>query len=628
MNPVETELHIDVTPNILWRVLGGTVATALNEPYLVRLDVETEVSEGEPLRLLGSASSLVLRRGTQENPYGGVVSSVRVAEHHGTTVRASLVIEPALAALRHGRDTRIFQDKSVPKVLEEVLTEGLRPYGREARVELTRTYPVREYTVQYQESDFDFVHRLMEEEGILYFFEPGEDGVETLVLLDAPQQHPPIRDGAVLEYSTTSTKGDAVGTEYLRSFEPISIVTGTEVATRHFDWTHPDVQIEGKADDARETEAPNGSSHGPRRESYEHDESLTLHDYEHVYRDHDVSDQARIRRERQARDALTIEARGSVSGIRAGVRFEVNGHPSIALNDAYVVVSATHRFGDHRASDDRSDADTEYENTFLAIPATVAYRPQRLRSRPRVRGIQTALVTGPEGEEIHTDEHGRVKVQFHWDRHGQLNERTSCWIRASQSWAGPGWGAWILPRVGMEVVVSFIDGDLDRPLVTGCVYNGTHETPYPLPEKKMVSTFKTNSYPGGGGYNELRFDDTKNSEEIWMHGEKDWNTVIENDLTREVQHDESQTVRRNRTRNVGVNESVFVAAVQSTTVGVNRLVQVGKDQIVTVGDTLDLRCGKSRIVMNKEGVIRIEGTELRLGASNEVWIAGKLVHLN
>ncbi len=311
---------------------------------------------------------------------------------------------------------------------------------------------------------------------------------------------------------------------------------------------------------------------------------------------------------------------------------------------------------------------SHYTNRFVAVQAEVPYRPRRVHARPRVHGIQTALVTGPAGEEIHTDEHGRVKVQFHWDRVGQMDERTTCWIRCMQSWSGKGWGAWVLPRVGMEVVVSFIDGNLDRPLVTGCVYNGDNPNPYELPAKKMVSTFKTNSYPHGDGYNELRFDDTKHAEEIWMHGEKDWNTVIEHDLTRDVRHDETQHVTHDRTRTVGhdeqvtvqhdrtktvdknetlvvgvnrsrmvganetvavgANQNLSVVANQETNVGSNRTVNVGIHHLLTAGETLELRCGSSRLLMEKDGKITIEGTEFHFGASGEVWVAGSIINLN
>lgn len=669
MNHVEALFHADATPSITWNVLGATVTSGLNEPYLIRMDIESDRADADPLELLGSASTFILRRNLGENVYGGVVSSVRVLHQHARTIRASLVVEPALAALRHGRDTRIFQEKTVPAVLNEVLTQALAPYGRKVQIDVLRDYPKREYTVQYQESNFDFVHRLMEEEGIIYHFDPGEDGVEKLVLIDAAQQHPIIEDGPVLEYSSVHGDAGLMAEEYVRKLEPVSTVVGTEVTTRHFDWTHPATLVEGQASSQREGEAPDGASFGPQRESYEHDEQLTLHRYFLAYRAYDVADQPRIRREQQARDALTVEAQSSVARVRAGVRFELNGHLSLGLNAPYVVVRAAHQFGTHMdasrgAADDRSN----YENRFVAVPAEVPYRPLRVRPRPRIQAIQTAIVTGPAGEEIHTDEHGRVKVQFHWDRLGQLDDRTTCWIRCMQSWSGNGWGAWVLPRVGMEVVVSFVDGDVDRPIVTGCVYNGDNHNPYQLPAKKMVSTFKTNSYPGGDGYNELRFDDTKGEEEIWMHGEKDWNTVIEHDLTREVRHDEVQTVTHDRTRSVGhdehitvrndrtaaveanetltvganrrrsvaVNESIAIGASQKLAVvvdqtakiGGNRQVDVGVDHLLTAGETLELRCGASRIVMDKAGKITIEGTEFRFTSSGEVWVVGKPINLN
>jgi len=668
MNQVEAIFFADASGGITWNVLGASVSSALNEPYFIQLDIEAERPDADPLELLGSASSLVVRRNFGENVYGGIVSAVRAHHHHGHTVRASIVVEPALAALRHGRDTRIFQEKSVPTVLREVLTDALAPYGREVQVDLLRAYPDREYTVQYQESNFNFVHRLMEEEGIVYHFETGEDGVEKLVLLDSPQQHAPIEGNPILEYSSVMGDAGLMAQEYVRAFEPVSKIVGTEVATRHFDWTHPAVLIQGHAAGGGERDVPDGAAFGPPRESYEHDEQLTLHDYSLAFRAHDVADQQRVRREMQARDALTFQAESSVSAIRAGVRFDLNGHPAIALNAAYVVIAAAHYVGTHVSALGGGEERSNYANRFTAVPAEVPYRPRRQRVRPRVHGIQTAIVTGPPGEEIHTDEHGRVKVQFHWDRKGEMNEKTTCWIRCMQSWAGRGWGAFVLPRVGMEVVVSFVDGDLDRPLVTGCVYNGDNANPYEMPAKKMISTFKSNSYPGGDGYNEFRFDDTKDQEEIWLHGEKDWNTVIENDLNRDVLHDETQNVTRNRTRTVGndervrvdnnrtktvganetlnvganrtrmvganetvtigANRAVSVVAAETTNVGADRSVRVGLKHLLTAGVSLELRCGQSRILMEADGKIKIEGTEVRVTATGDVIVNGAFIRLN
>ncbi|MEZ4340320.1 MAG: type VI secretion system tip protein TssI/VgrG [Sandaracinaceae bacterium] len=667
MNEIEAILSVDPMPASPWRVLGATVVSGLNEPYLVRIDVESVVPFAEPQQLLGSSAALILRRDLVDNVYGGIVSSVKAHHWYTRAVRAQLLVEPALAALRAGRDSRIFQEKTVPEVLQEVLAEGLAPYGREVEIDLRRTYPAREYTVQYQESDFAFVHRLMAEEGILYRFDEGEGGVEKLVLTDAPEQHPPVEGLPILEYSIVDHEGGLLAHEHVRRFEPIAKIVGTEVATRHFDWTHPSALIDGYAAGEEEGEVPHGASFGPPRESYEHDEPLTLHDYALAYRAHDVEDQQRLRRELQARDALTFEGESSVRALRAGARFDLNGHAHIELNAAYVVVSVKHQVGTH-AREDGERRRGHYHNDFVAVAADVPYRPKRVHPRPRIRGIQTAIVTGPAGEEIHTDEHGRVKVQFHWDRLGQMDDKTTCWIRCMQTWAGPSWGAFVLPRVGMEVVVSFIDGDVDQPLVTGCVYDGDRATPYELPAKKMVSTFKTNSYPGGDGYNELRFDDTKGAEEIWIHGEKDWNTVIEHDLTREVRHDEHQKVTRHRTRRVGVNEQVtvgsnrtkrvganetltvgasrtrMVGADESVTIGANQTLSVVKDQKtkigehrsvkvgltheITAGVSLELRCGASRILMEADGKITIEGTEFHFTSSGETFIQGSLIHLN
>ncbi|MEC7524413.1 MAG: type VI secretion system tip protein TssI/VgrG [Myxococcota bacterium] len=659
---MEAVFLADASEGIPWTVEGATVRSATHEPYVAVVDIKTRIPGVDPLELLGSPASLILRRDLTENVYAGIVSSVRVRHDHDRDAGARVVIEPALAVLRHGRDSRIFQEKSVPTILAEVLTEALAPYGREVQVEVQRTYPLREYTVQYQESHFDFVHRLMEEEGILYRFEATGDA-ERMVLFDDPSQHPAM-DEALLEYSDTVGGGGLIEQEYVRSFEPVTELGRTEVKTRHFDWTHPSVLIEGEAAGERPGEGPDGGSFGPTRESYEHDEAFTLNEYQLAYRAHDVTDQQRLRREAQWRDARRFTGKSTVLGVRCGLKFALNGHPSLPLNAEYTIVRATHRLGTHA----RGDLGLHYDNEMTVVLGDVPYRPKRTRQRPRVHGLQTAIVTGPAGEEIHTDERGRVKVQFHWDRLGEMDEKTTCWIRCMQTWSGNAWGAFVLPRVGMEVVVSFLDGDLDRPLVTGCVYNGDNDVPYPLPDKKMVSTFKTNSYPGGDGYNELRFDDTKGEEEIWVHGEKDWNTVIENDLYRDVRHDETQNVVRNRTRtvgndervtvdknrvktvhvnetlnvganrtrNVGANETVMVGANrtagvvenENTQVGGHRTMRVGATHLLTAGDSLELRCGQSRIFMEKDGTITIEGTEFRFSASGDVFVVGSLIHLN
>ncbi|MFK7988378.1 MAG: type VI secretion system Vgr family protein [Sandaracinaceae bacterium] len=621
MDQVEASFLSDETPSVLWAVEGASVGTALNEPYLARIEIVTDQTMVDPLDLLGSSASLTLQRNLVSNVYGGLVSSVQLRHDHDGRPRARILVEPALAALRHTRDSRIFQEKTVPEVLGEVLEAALAPYGREAVIDLTRDYPKREYTVQYQESHFDFVHRLMEEEGIVYFFEPDDTGVERLVLIDTTKQHPAIESG-MLEYSVVTSGGGVIAREYVRSFEPLSIVVGSSVRTRHFDWTHPSAMIEGENEGEREGVGPDGAALGPERESYQHDEPLTLHQYSQSYTAYDVKDQELLLRDAQVRDARRVQAESTVVGLRAGQNISLHGHPIVELNADYITVRGTHTYGSSATG-----GDTNYKNRFVVVPSDVLYRPRRTRARPRVHGIQTAIVTGPAGEEIHTDEHGRVKVQFHWDRLGEMDEKTTCWIRCMQTWAGKGWGAFVLPRVGMEVVVSFVDGDLDRPLVTGCVYNGDNPGPYDQPSKKMISTFKTNSYPGGNGYNELRFDDSKGAEEIWIHGEKDWNTVIENDLDRKVFHDETQHVSNNRRRNVGVNETVTVGSNRSKTVGANETLNVGANRSRSVGanESLSIGANRTKNVLKDEKSVIGENQKVRVGLTQSVYAGEEIL---
>lgn len=273
-----------------------------------------------------------------------------------------------------------------------------------------------------------------------------------------------------------------------------------------------------------------------------------------------------------------------------------------------------------------TDADP-YANRFECIPHAQTYRPARRAPKPRVYSVQTATVVGPAGEEIHTDEHGRIKVLFHWDRRDVHDETASCWVRVQQSWAGPGWGFVFLPRVGMEVVVTFIDGDPDRPLVTGCVYNGTNQPPYPLPAEKTKSTMKSQSSPGGSGFNELRFEDRAGAEEIFLHGQRDWNTVVENDVTERVGHD--------RTRHVRNDEAVHIGRHHVQSVGTTRTRSVGEDESVSVGGDRELHIGgdsqrqvggAERIGIDGDRRVRVQGSErARVGGDRVESVGGHRV---
>jgi type VI secretion system secreted protein VgrG len=247
--------------------------------------------------------------------------------------------------------------------------------------------------------------------------------------------------------------------------------------------------------------------------------------------------------------AKLLKGEGHCRAFCAGYTFTLTEHDRADMNDTYVLQWVS-----------LSATQSHYANAFVAFPATVPFRPPRLTPKPRLTGAQTAVVVGKSGEEIWTDQYGRVKVQFHWDQAGHNDENSSCWVRVAQAWAGQGWGTLFIPRVGQEVVVSFLDGDPDCPLVTGTVYNAQQTVPYTLPDEQTKSTLKTNSSKGGGGFNELRFEDKKDAEEIFVHAQKDFNVTVQHDATTEVHNDATTTIKQNRTVTIQeANDKLVVA---------------------------------------------------------------------
>jgi type VI secretion system secreted protein VgrG len=402
-----------------------------------------------------------------------------------------------------------------------------------------------------------------------------------MVLGDSSDAHGEIESlhGSLLLYA--SSDGGVEGHEFVRRFEVSSQVRPTQVVTRHFDWTHPSVSIEG--DSADSDPGPPGDDVAgayvePEREVYQHDEQpLTLHEYDgQAYGASDVSDQARLRREAQAWEARVAAGDSTVTGVTAGGFFDLSGHPRSDLDGRYLAIGVTHHFDDYGR---------KYRNELLCIPEAVPFRPKPSRPKPRIDSTQTAVVVGPSGEEIHTDNHGRIKVQFHWDRLGTNDENSSCWVRVMQPWAGAGWGHVFIPRIGMEVMVSFVDGDPDRPLVMGTLYNAEHPLPYPLPDEKTKSTIKTETSLGGGGFNEIRFEDKAGSEEVFTHAQKDQNEVVENDHTTTVHHDQMIRVDNDQTQEVGNDQTEHIFNNQSLEVDVNRTIQVHGNFDETVDGT-------------------------------------------
>ncbi len=586
-------------PTETWSVTRLSGQEAVAELYEYAVDLCSEDLHADPDALLGASSSVTITRGLRERFIRGVVRRVERMGVRGARLTARVFLVPALWAASKRVDSRVFQQMTTDEILRDVLQRALADFGRAVRITLDRTPAEREYCVQYRESDLDFVRRLTEEEGIWWYFDhTGEK--EELVLVDAPSSLPdaPSLDGPL---SVAGPEADLRGSESIRHFEGLRELQSTSVVARDFDWTRPSLDMTRPS---RGTDAQ-----GMDREVYDYPAGLTIGPYDagaKQYTGDDGVDRARVRRE--ARDARSERYLGESNavGFTAGTVFEVVGHGDASLEARYAITrleiageQPEHFYDDARDASTSAGVAERYRNSFTAVLADRPWRARQNAPRPRIASAQTATVVGPAGEEIYTDEHGRIKVQFHWDRIGARDEQSSCFVRVSQAWAGPGWGFVFIPRIGMEVVVAFLEGDPDRPLVTGCVYNGANTPPYTLPDEKTKSTIKSNSSPGGGGYNELRFEDMAGSEEIFIHAQKDFNEVVEHDHATVVHNNQSNSIDCNQTESVGGDQSLSVTGNRTKTVEKKETNTINAERHTTVKPLDELTVnGRRETVVN------------------------------
>jgi type VI secretion system secreted protein VgrG len=422
-------------------------------------------------------------------------------------------------------DCRIFQNKSVPDIVTQVFSDrGFTDFANR----LTGTYNPREYTVQYRETDFNFISRLLEDEGIFYFFEHTTDK-HILVLADKPTAFVDCPTQSTAAFDTTAGLWQDV--DVVLAVRRACQLRVGKVTENDYDFTKPKTSIDANLDSAR------------KGEFYEYPGKYTLRD--------DGSRYARVRLEEQEVRLLTAYFESNCRAFRAGFKFTLTGHARPEVNIAYALLAIQHHAAnDMHISGELPEAVT-YSNSFEAIPATVPYHPPRHARRPFIQGSQTAVVVGKSGEEIWVDQYGRVKVQFFWDRAGKMDENSSCWIRVAQLWAGKGWGAIFTPRIGQEVIVDFLEGDPDRPIITGRVYNGDQTVPYALPGEQTKSTIKSMSSKGGGGFNEIRLEDKAGSEQVFIFGQKDEDIRIQNDAREWIGEDRHLIVTRDQLEKVG-----------------------------------------------------------------------------
>jgi type VI secretion system secreted protein VgrG len=605
-------------------LIGLEGGELLSRPFRYTLDLVSENDAIDAQARLRKAVSVTIDRGDQPPVllHGLIRRFRQLGKNEGyTSYQAEIV--PWIWFLSLTNDCRIFQAETVPDIVEKVFRGAGFP---DFDVRCRGSYAPREYCVQYRESNLDFVSRLLEEEGIHYYFEHAA-GKHTLVLSD--------QSALASDCDTGGTRmGDDIGgqEDIVHWLEADHVVHIGEVEFRDFDFVQA-------------PEPLSSSTSGSGKEPF--------YDYHPGrFTTQDAGERsARLALEVQEARQHVVRGSGSCRHFRSGYAFTLQAHYRADANQKYLLTSVTHKAAGGNL---RSAGQSAVEHTcdFEAVPISVPFRPDRLTPRPVVAGSQTALVVGPAGEEIYVDEYGRAKVRFHWDRGDSSDENASCWVRVATTWAGRNWGAIQLPRSGEEVIIAFLEGDPDQPIIIGRVYNAHHMPPYSLPANKTQSGVRTRSSKQGSAsmFNEIRMEDLKDSEELYIHAQKDKKVIVENDRSEEVGHDETIVIRNDRTETVENDEKITIKRHRTEEVGGDETIKVkgkrteavdgdekidisGKRQTAVTGDEAgkfqakrtvnveqdDMLTVKGKITVKSQASVLIEATqsiELKVGSNS------------
>ncbi len=561
---IETPLGKDVL-----LLKGFTLTEELGRPFVAHLELRSEQGDIDFNEVVGENVSIRVNLSNGKTRYiNGFIARFSQEEFQGEEAsnkyRATLV--PWLWFLTRTADCRIFQNKNIPDIVKDIF-DGLGFTDYEFKT--TATYATREYVVQYRETAFNFVSRLLEEEGIYYWFKH-ENGKHTMILADSPARHEPNEDYETVKYlASETTKAD-----YDRVWD-VSVehqVQPGKIALVDYDYAAPTKNLYAEKSDPKE--------HAQAE--------FEVYDYPGRYLEHDAGEAyATIRNEELGVQHAVARFTGDVRFVTAGCKFTLADYPREDRNIEYVCTSASCSIQvDEFEMGKSKGEESVVQCSFTAIAADVQFRPARTTPRPHVAGPQTAVVVGPDGEEIFTDpdEFGRVKVHFFWDRVNKGDENASCWVRVSQNWAGKRWGAIFLPRIGQEVIVDFLEGDPDRPVITGRLYNKDNMPPYKLPDNKTMSAIKSNSSRGGEGFNEIRFEDKKDEEQIFVHAQKNMDLRVLNDMFVTILHNRHTIVEHDSLLHVKNNQHRITDNDLIEAVGNDRNLKVaGKEAVEITG---------------------------------------------
>lgn len=568
----------------------------LSRPFGFSLSLKSAEVALDPAAIVGTSATVsVMHADGMIRHFNGIVSRFMQSGLDADFAYYSAELVPALWLLSLSRDRAIWQNQTPVEIIETLLNANSISFENR----LTGSYDTREYCVQYDESPLDFISRLMAQEGIFYFFSCS-DGAHTLVLADAPDA---IAD---CDRATLVMRGrgdDRNWADSMLRFEAGGRLVTQNFSAADFDYLQPSTALLASVSGA--------SGRG------------TIYDYPHLRNSIDSGKQLLgVRSQASQLEAATASGESGCNSLHAGGAFTLTEHPNPKLNARYALRRVTHRA-----------TENGYSNHFEAFPATATFRPPHSMPQPRVAGSHSAIVVGPDGEEIWTDALGRVKVKFHWDRADVTDDTASCWVRVAQAWAGNGWGSLFIPRIGQEVIVSYLDGDPDRPIITGSVYNGEQATPVELPARQMQSVIRSRPTKTGDGKsasseieggrihgNEIRFDDKQGDEELYLHAERDLKIDIEDDLETTLYQGSEEHLVKKGDRTIEVTQGS-----ETHTVGGTRSLSVTGDErhensaafahTVAKGYTLDITedmeqtvKGSSTIKVSGDLVIDVTGS--------------------
>ena len=581
----------------------------LSRPGEFQLDLLSKNKNVDRNKTLGAKVTVKVRlQDGQSRYFNGFVTRFTAGAALGRYSRYYATVSPWLWFLTRTADCRMFQDKTVRQIVDEVFAD--HPDVADFAFELSESYPTLKYCVQYRETDFNFVSRLLEHEGMYYYFRQ-TDGHHTLVITDSMDKHDPAPGYEKLQFIAPQV-GVKPGTEYIRTWDISQEVQPGKYAHDDYDFERPSVDLTTTKSLPR--------SYTPS--TYE------VYDYPGCYlQKFDGERSAHVRIDEYGARFEKAQATTNYRGVQVGARFTLEGHEVDTVNGDYLVVAATHTLESTQyESGDGAGTGSGFSCSFTALSCNQQFRPPRITPKPFVQGPQTAIVTGPAGDEIYTDKYGRVKVLFHWDRKGKKDENSSCWIRVSHPWAGKAWGAVAIPRIGQEVIVDFLEGDPDQPIITGKVYNAEQMPPYDLPANMTQSGLVSRSSPGGSpeNFNELMFEDKKGSELVYLRAEKDYTNAVENDEVRwvghdrwvEIDNDETITVHGNRTEEVDKDETI--------TIHQNRTETVDQDEEITISGHRDITVSKTEtatVLLQRTHTVGINET-ITVGGAQEITVGG------